>query len=240
MISAAIVEDEKEAAEQLRLFIERYGKKCGETFNITYFADAIELLENYRPVYDILFMDIMMPDLDGMAAAEKIRQTDSAVTIVFVTNMAQYAVKGYDVGASAFIVKPLSYFDFEMKMKRVVFAVRNKDDRVLVVPKGSGSMRLPIRDLAYVEVSGHRCRYHLTGGVEEGYNSIKALAEKLRQYDFMFCNNCYLVNPCHIRNVGGYTLKVGEDELQISHPRKKIFMQQFNEWVAKGGGGNFK
>lgn len=238
MIKVAVVEDEKVSAEMLSGFISDYGKANNEQFSVTYFPDAVSLLENYRPIYDILFMDIMMPDLDGMTAAGKIREKDTRVIIIFVTNMSQFAVKGYEVNALDFIVKPLSYYDFCMKMKRAVFNVRSLDDNVLVVASGGGgSSRLLIRDLIYVEVSGHKCRYHMTNGVIEGRNSLSKLAVALAQYNFMSCNSCYLINPSHIKRVSGYTVRVGSDELQISHPKKRPFMQQFNEWISRGGGG---
>lgn len=238
MLRVAMVEDEDAAASGLAEFIDRYAKESGEIFSVRRFRDAIEFLENYRPDYDMIFMDILLPELNGMDASKKLRELDRTVVLIFVTNMAQFAVRGYEVGALDFIVKPLSYYDFVMKMKRACFAVRSRDDKMLVIATaGGGSVRLPIRDLTYIEVSGHKCRYHTATGVYEGRNSLSKLAAALVEYDFMSCNNCYLVNPVHIKHVGGYTVTVAGDELQISHPKRKAFMRQFNEWISRGGGG---
>ena len=237
MIRIAIVEDEKKHADILTGYLEQFGSAEGETFDVSLFKDAFSFLEEYRPEYDVIFLDIMMPGMDGMQAAAKLRQRDGNAVLIFVTSMAQFAVKGYEVAAFDFIVKPMSYYDFCIKMRRAVFSVRSRDDRFIVVPAEGGDLRIPVRDLQYIEVSGHNCRYHIAPHrVAEGRNTIRNLSALLAPYHFMRCNSCYLVNPSWISYVGGYTVRVGEDELQISHPRKKEFVREFNEWAARGGG----
>lgn len=107
VINVAIVEDEQEAVEYLSDCLHRYGEKTGETFSFTHFPEPITFLEKYKPVYDLVFMDIRMPMMDGMQAAKKLREADTSVLLVFVTRMGDYAIQGYDVGATAFIKKPI-------------------------------------------------------------------------------------------------------------------------------------
>ena len=85
MINVAIVEDEQEAVEYLSDCLHRYGEKTGETFSFTHFPEPITFLEKYKPVYDLVFMDIRMPMMDGMQAAKKLREADTSVLLVFVT-----------------------------------------------------------------------------------------------------------------------------------------------------------
>ena len=73
VINVAIVEDEQEAVEYLSDCLHRYGEKTGETFSFTHFPEPITFLEKYKPVYDLVFMDIRMPMMDGMQAAKKLR-----------------------------------------------------------------------------------------------------------------------------------------------------------------------
>lgn len=235
MINVAIVEDEKTASDLISGYLKEFGKSSGEEFNITVFSDPVDLLENYKPVYDLIFMDIMMPNMDGMRAAHKLRELDNTVLLIFITNMGDYAVKGYDVGAIAFIKKPVSYFDFEQKMNRAVFTIRSRDEKILTISSGTNKVRILIRDLTYIEVSGHKCTYHTSNGDIEGRNTLKALAGQLEPYDFMVCNSCFLVNPNHIKNISGYSVQVGNDVLEISRSKRKAFMLQFNNWIAKGG-----
>ena len=92
----------------------------GVSIELNIFTDGKQIVFDYEPVYDIILMDIEMPGLDGMSAAEKIRETDRDVIIIFITNMAQYAIKGYQVRARSYILKPVNYYSFEMELKEAI------------------------------------------------------------------------------------------------------------------------
>lgn len=235
MINVAIVEDDDAAAESLAGFIARAGQDTGEGFCVTRFRNALDLISDYKAQFDILFMDIELPGMDGMTACRKLRETDGVTVVVFVTNMAQYAVRGYEVNALDYIVKPVAYYDFLLKLKRAVAFVRAHDDGVLSVAKAGGYVRLYIRDIAYVEVMGHKLCYHTSdGGVTEAYDTLSGAERRLEGYDFIRCNNYCLVNPAHITYVHGYELRVGDRTMEISHPKKKKFTEAFNKWLAGG------
>lgn len=235
MINIAIVEDEEAASDLITGYLKDFGKKEGEEFNISVFRNAIVFLENYKPVYDLVFMDIMMPGMDGMSAANKLRDIDKLVLLFFITNMGDYAVKGYDVGAIAFIKKPVTYYDFELKMKRAVFTIRSRDDRVITISSSGNRIRLMVRDIVYVEVLGHVCTFHTVEEDIECRNALRDVAKLLEPYDFMMCSSSFLINPNYIKRINVHTVTVGTTELEISRLKKKAFLLQFNEWLAKGG-----
>ena len=118
MIRIALVEDEAEVRAQLQGYVQRHTRQYGTEFAVTEFADGMELLDDYRPVYDILFLDVEMKHLDGMETARRVRQLDKDVIIVFITNMAQYAIGGYAVGALDYVLKPVPYFAFSQQLRR--------------------------------------------------------------------------------------------------------------------------
>ena len=91
MTRIAIVEDEAAVREQLAGYVQRYTRQYGTQFEVTMFTDGVEILEDYRPVYAIIFLDVEMQHLDGMETARRIRELDSDVLLIFITNMAQYA-----------------------------------------------------------------------------------------------------------------------------------------------------
>ena len=235
MIRIAIVEDEKPASDLIAGYLDSFAKKTGEEFSVKVFRDAVSFLENYKPEFDLVFMDIMMPAIDGMHASHKLRELDKFVLIIFITNMGDYAVKGYDVNATAFIKKPVSYPDFETKLKRAIFTIKSRDEKYIVISAGGNRYRVMIRDLIYIEVSGHVCTYHTVEGNMEGRNTLSALAKQLSTFDFMACSSSFLINPLYIKRINPRSVTVGEDELEISRLKKKDFLLQFNEWLAKGG-----
>ena len=107
MAKIAVVEDNDAMRAQLCGFIAQYAQESGHQLDVTAFSDGAQLVEPYRPGFDIIFLDIEMPKLGGMPTAERIRRQDPDVVLVFVTNMAQYAIRGYEVDALDFVLKQI-------------------------------------------------------------------------------------------------------------------------------------
>jgi len=237
MISIAIVEDDDREASILEEHIRKFGETYEEAFEIERFKNAFSLLENYRHVYDIIFMDIIMPQINGMEAARKLRELDTVVTLIFVTNMAKYAVNGYEVDALDFILKPVLYSTFSMKFKKALSKISSNVGFDIMVSRKGGIVYLSSRKIIYVEVAGHRLKYHLRDEVVEGYGALSDLEKQLKSSNFVRCNSCYLINPQYISRVQGYIVTmINGEELLISHPKKKLFMMQLADWL--GGGKN--
>ena len=215
MKNVAIVEDENAAAERLTAYIQRYAAEFGQQFNITRFYDGEEFLQNYKSVYAVAFLDIQMPRKNGMDTAVELRRYDKNVSIIFITNLVQYALRGYEVDAVSFLLKPVSYYDFSLKFKKA----------------------LDIK-LMYVEIIKHRLHYHLIDDVIEMTGVLSTVEQELGSYGFLRCNTCYLVNPKFIVRVKGAEVQVGDRTLQISRPRRAAFMEGLTNWYAGAGGGN--
>ena len=109
MLRCAIVEDSPRELEHLKECLARYSAERDIPLETTAFGDAASFLEHYRADYDIVFMDIELPGINGMEAAHRLREIDQQVILIFVTNMAQFAVKGYEVDALDYIIKPAQY-----------------------------------------------------------------------------------------------------------------------------------
>lgn len=230
MLRVAIVEDETSSADLLRNYLDRYAGEHNVLFAVEVFSNAVNFLKNYKSVYDIVFMDIEMPYMSGMEAAIKLREIDQTV-LLFVTNMSQYAVKGYEVDALSFLVKPVAYFNFALKMQKAIMKLESNRDREILVRTKDGVIRLRTSKVQYVEISGHRIVYHTQEGTYEGYGTLKQVEERLAGTPFVRCNSCYLVNLQFVSKVTGWTVEVGSSTLQISHPKKKDFLNALNLYV---------
>ena len=239
MKNIAIVEDENGAAEKLTSYIERYGEETGSKYNIVRFTDGAKILEDYASVYSVVFMDIEMPNMNGMEAAERLRKLDKTVSIIFITNLVQYAQKGYEVDAVGFLVKPVSYYDFSLKFKKALDIFVMHEERGVTLSLPGGLCRISTDKLMYVEIMRHRLYYHLVDDVVEMTGVLSAAEKQLSSFGFLRCNNCYLVNPKFVVKVKGFEVTVGRETLQISRLRRNAFLAELADWYAgAGNGGN--
>ena len=235
MIRVAIVEDEAEIREQLMGYVQRYTRQYGTAFEVKTFADGLEILEDYRPAYDLILLDIEMKHLDGMETARRIRELDPEVMLVFITNMAQYAIKGYAVGALDYVLKPVPYFAFSQQLQKVEAQLRRRTRHYLAVPVEGGLRRLDTSRIYYIESEGHRVHFYTEEGDFAAPGALKALEEKLADRPFARCNSGYLVNLAQVQAVQQNTVEVGPYELQVSRPKRKRFLAALTDYIGGDG-----
>lgn len=234
MFSIAMIEDRPEEAGRLRGHLARYQKEKGEQFQVERFSDALAFLEKGCGRFDLVFMDVCLPGVDGMEAARRLRQADQKAVLIFVTGMAQYAVDSYEVGAQDYLVKPVGYEDFARKLARALARCCRESD-ALLVSNQSGVQRLLLRSILYIEVQGHRLSIHTDAETVFGAGTLAETEAKLQGKGFLRCNKCFLVNARYIRAVQGYELLLTNGEsLKISRPRKKAFMSELAEAMGNG------
>ena len=234
MIRAAVVEDEEKERERIISYLRAFEKERGVSFSITEFSDGLELAEDYKGVFDILFLDIELPHLDGMKTAKRIRERDEEVLILFITNLAQYAIQGYEVGALDYMLKPVSYAAFAMKLGRAAKILQGRPVQSLVLNQDGNALRLPYGNIRYVEVADHQLIYHTTQGEYREFRTLKELEEILGE-GFSRINHCYLVNLRFVEGTKDEFCLLGQDQLKISRAKKKAFLQQLSDFYLYGG-----
>lgn len=232
MRNIAVVEDRDSDAKRLTEYIERFAKEEGQEFHIDRFASAADFLEGYRSVYAVVLMDIQMPKLNGMDGAMQLRRLDKTVSILFITNLVQYAQRGYEVDAVGFLVKPVQYYDFSLKFRKALDLYVMNEEHCITVSRAGGLCRISTDKLMYVEIINHRLYYHLVDEVIEMTGVLSNVERDLAAYGFLRCNKCYLVNPKFIVNVKGSDVEVGNRTLQISRPRRTAFLAELADWYA--------
>ncbi len=235
MYHIAVVEDERRAAEEISDMVSRYFAERNIRINVSYFDSAESFLWKYKSDYDVVFMDIDLPGENGLEAARKMRKLDKTTVLVFVTNMAQFAVKGYEVDALDFIVKPVDYDSVAIKMMRVAERLKTRTEQGVSIMTPTGMRRLDISQIKYVEVLGHKVTYHTEDGDISATGSLKSVEQKFSDANFSRCNHCYLVNLRFVRGINGYSVKVGNEELPISRSRRKEFLTSVNNFFGGGG-----
>ncbi len=235
MIRIAMVEDEAAVREQLQGYIQRYTRQYGTEFAVTEFSDGVEILDAYRPVYDIVLLDVEMKHLDGMETARRIRELDRDVVLLFITNMAQYAIKGYAVGALDYVLKPVPYFAFSQQLQKAEEKLRRRARHYLAVPVEGGLRRLDTAQIYYMESEGHRVHFYTEEGEFSAPGALKTFEEKLADLPFARCNSGYLVNLAQVKSVQQGLAQVGPYELQVSRPKRKSFLAALADYIGGEG-----
>lgn len=230
MIRIAIVEDEELYVKELKKYLEEYQKSFGEEFEITIFRDGDGITAKYKAQYDIILMDIQMKFVDGMTAAEEIRKADTEVVIIFITNMTRYAIRGYEVDALDYILKPVSYFAFSQKLSKAIGRIKKKSNKHVTIQVKGGVLRLDVSDIYYIESVGHNLIYHTSTGEHMSAGTLKSIEEEFANMGFSRCNKCYLINLKHVEGVKDKCAIVRGEALQISRPRMSAFMQDLTKY----------
>lgn len=230
MIRIAIVEDEALYAKQLEDFLHQYEKEKGELFDITVYSDGDQIVNRYQSQYDLILMDVEMKFMDGMSAAEEIRKIDTEVVIIFITNMAQYAIRGYAVDALDYVLKPVSYFAFSQRLNRALGRMKKRESKMIMVNIKGGTVRLNLANIYYIESQGHTLILHTILGDYETTGTMKEMEEKLEDLDFCRGNKGYLINLKHVDGIQDGCAQVNGELLVLSRARKKDFMEALTKY----------
>ena len=236
-VNVAIVEDSKEDLENCLSLLNKYGEEKKVAFDIQTFESGDAFLMRFKSQYDFIILDINLSAMNGIDVARTIRSKDEEVIIMFATNLAKYATKGYEVDAIDFVLKPLTYASFYLRLERVIKKINKKQDSFLVVPSEGGFNKVNLNDVLYIEVISHDIIFHMQSGNNVTTSgTLKKYEEKLKDLWFIRCNSCYLVNAHKIKRVEKLDIQLVNDEIiAISHPKKKSFMESFKKYVLEEG-----
>lgn len=232
MYHIAIVEDERNFTTQLQEFLTQYQKENNVAFKVTTFGDGGEILAGYQQIYDIILLDIEMPKVNGMEAAEQIRRVDAEVVLMFITNMASYAIRGYEVGALDFVMKPINYYTFSMKLTRALKRVKQKEQQQILISVSDGVKKFGVNQIFYVEVQSRLLHYHTDEGEYVVRGTMQSVEQMLAPFPFVKCNHWYIVNLMHVSEIRKNIVVVGGHELEISRRNRTAFLKALTEYVG--------
>ena len=189
MLKVCVVEDDEASSKQLQRYVKHYFEEIGESYKLSVYKNGLDFISDYMGDCNIVFMDIEMPHLNGMQTAKKLRAVDSDASLIFVTNMAKYALKGYEVDALDFMVKPVEYFNFSLKMDKAVRVQKKFENGSLCVETENGIVKLNASEIKYVETDGHFVLYHAEKGNYRVRASMRDTEKRLAGFGFVRCNS---------------------------------------------------
>ena len=231
MVHIALVEDDLGSQKEMLDYLKRYEQESNEKFHISVFNDGNEIAEGYKADYDIILMDIEMRFMNGMTAAERIRDLDTEVVIIFITNMPQYAMEGYKVDALDYVLKPVSYYAFSQRIDRALSRMKRRKKKYLTIAIKGGLKKLDVSLITYIEVQDHELVYHTKDEAFITKGSLTYVEKELKDTGFFRCNKCYLVNLEYVEMLQNNDALVGGVWIQVSRSKKKVLMDALNNYM---------
>lgn len=208
----AVCDDESQDLKQIVQNTEGILEQEGISAQIDAFESSQELLDALRKQdhgYQLLLLDVVMEELNGMDLAEKIRQLGEEVSIIFISSSRDYAMMGYQVEAARYLEKPVKE---DMLREALLFCwkrcVRKKE---LLVNTGKHMRKIPLDQLIYAETSGRGTLLTLRGETVWVKISVSELEQELIQPQFWRCHQSFLVNLSYVENLKRYELTLKGD-----------------------------
>lgn len=231
MLHIAICDDEKEFVTYLTELVNRYAAETGEEIKVSAFYDGMELTTHYDTTIDLIFLDIQMKMVNGLRTAERIRQMDEKVGIIFLTTLTQCALEGYKYQAANYIIKPMKYARMKAEIEQWRRRSRKLDSPAIVVANDSGKYKIFLNTLQYVETFNRNLLLRTEQEDIICYRSMKELEQELAPHGFVRCHTSYIVNLFFVKGVKKLeiTLVTGET-IPISQPKRRQFMEQLAEY----------
>lgn len=231
MLHFAICEDEAHFAADLLGMIEAYAQESAVEIRVSHFKNGLDLVDPYQTGYDLIFLDIQMDLMDGLQAAERIRELDPTVAIIFLTSLAQYALEGYKYQATNYILKPIKYARLKLELDQWRRTYNGQTQDFIVVKNDQGSYKIPHQTLKFIDTYDRKVKVHTETEEILSTKKLKDYESELPTSCFARCHNSFLVNLNFVKRVEQLEIQLLSGEsLPISQPRRKQFMKSLTEY----------
>ena len=222
-----IVEDDRDCANKLSIFIDQFFHNAGLPFSLKTYNSSLEALEKRTGFEDLYFLDIDLPHLNGMDLAKKIREKDEKVVIIFCSNLAQFALKGYQVGAFDYIVKPFDYSNIAHRLSRVLNVDLHRQSKKIVLKVASSENVVISHDsIVYIEKERNYLVFHTAKDDYWVRGSLHEYEKILPKDLFSYSKKGVYVNLSYVEKTTGDTVIVCGEELPLARQRKKAFIEE--------------
>lgn len=230
----AICDDEAAQLDRLEGYLQKYIDN--NNIRLRRYDSGFKLLEEYEngKRYDVVFLDIMMKPMNGMDVAKRLRLLDSRVIIIFLTNLQEFAVDGYEVNAFRYLLKPLAEGQFDVVFNEALREETLRQQRYYVInAKENGIFKIDMDDIVYLESFGRNMIAHLNDRDVNYVENISSVEEKLTHFGFMRIHKSYIVNFMYVFQISRtiVALKDGT-KLPLSRQRHKEVFDAFTRYLA--------
>ncbi len=231
MVKIAVCDDEVDVLHHMKELLQKYPKA---ELQITTYQSSKELAASSEG-YDIILLDIDMEEMNGLEAAEKIRERDKNVKIIFVTGYREYTIYAFAVHAFAYLIKPVKEEELFKQLEEAVIYQKAETDTIIDMISTAGVIHQAVKDIMYCE---YQNRYIiLRNSKEKGFykvkGKIKEMYEKLKPYHFALCHKSFIVNLFYVKNIKGYDIIMEDGSiLPLSQKKSADLRRELNMYLS--------
>lgn len=225
----AIIDDERIYSEQIENLLKEYDYN----FDIYVFNNSEEFIKSNIKQYAIVFLDIEMPKINGIALANEIRNFGCEALIFYITSHTNYITSALRTAPFQYLVKPLDREMFFAEVERAINIIKQRD-ALLQVKTIEGERSIRTGDIVYIEIFNRKIEIHTKHEIVYTYGTIKDIYSRLENYNFIKCHASFIVALSSIKSIKGYDLILNDGSLlPISKKNIKGTREKFAKYIAR-------
>lgn len=232
MIEIAVCDDDKAFLKEIDTILKKQNPFGGK-YNLTFFQSGMALLKNTKIRFDLIFLDIQMPKLDGIKTAKFLREQGNNAVLVFLTAVSIPSTETFKVAPFRYLVKPLTQANLSEDLPEIFDEVIRRY-QTLLIKCGERLHEIKISAILYLTINHKSVDIVTDSGRFTTKETMRELEQKLSPFGFVHSHKSYLINLNRVSALKrlSVTMESGE-ELPISQPKAVSFRKSFTEYAER-------
>lgn len=234
MIVIGICDGEQTVRSLLANYVDRYKKETNTEIQLLSYSTGEKLLKNYMLDMDLIFLEIPLRKINGLKIAEYLRRYDAQVRIVFLTAVLTYVLEAYDVGASNYLLKPLTYNKFCKELNRVHTNREDREDRSFLEQSRTTLHKVYFHEIRCIETNGKNTLIHTEKEDIPSTRQMKQFEALFSDTTLVRCHAGYIVNLRYFHKMDENTITLTDGtQVPVSRNRRKAVLTQIQRFYGE-------
>ena len=229
----AICDDEQIFINILKVPLMTFFRNKDITINTYEFTDGYSLLDQYSG-YDIIFLDVSMPEINGIELAKKIREIDKNVIIIYVTSEKNRVFESFEVKAFGYIVKPVNIIELTNTLNRATAEISDDNDLVTIEVSKKSHVKLNKKHIIYAETADRMINIYTIDKTYSSNIKLKELEDTISSEHFYTPHRSFLINLKHVKEYDRSSITMSNsDNVLMSRLKSSEFKKKFLEYLTQ-------